>query len=475
MGDAMKNSQTTQEPAPSVLEPASSSPRKGASTPMADDRVPAGEVHSTLNQHILADGMSLVLDLDRSTPLRLVDGITGREYFDFFSFFASAPLGTNHPAMLTKEAQKRIAKGATNNPSNSDLYTREMADFVKTYSRVAIPPELPHLFLVAGGALAVENALKTAFDWKVKKNIAAGRGEIGTKILHFDKAFHGRSGYTLSLTNTSDPRKTAYFPKFDWPRVPHPGVTFPLEGANLAAAQAAENTSIAAIRKAFAENPHDIAAIIIEPIQGEGGDNHFRPEFLQKLKEIAVEEETLLIADEVQTGLGLTGTTWAYQQLGFLPDILCFGKKMQVCGILAGERIGEVENNVFKESSRINSTWGSNLADMVRATLYLEIIERDNLVENARIQGELLLQRLQELQASAPDFISNARGKGLMCAVTCPSGDARDSLLTRLQENGVLMLPCGDQSVRFRPALCVTKEDIEEGMKIVTKTVNEIR
>jgi L-lysine 6-transaminase len=140
-----------------------------------------------------------------------------------------------------------------------------------------------------------------------------------------------------------------------------------------------ENKSIREIKQAFINNPDDIAAIIIEPIQGEGGDNHFRPEFLQRLRDIANEEDALLIFDEVQTGVGLTGTMWAHEQLGVKPDILAFGKKMQVCGILATNRVDEVPDNVFRVSSRINSTWGGSLTDMVRATRYLEIIQEDNI------------------------------------------------------------------------------------------------
>jgi len=308
---------------------------------MTTKAITANQARATIGRHMLADGLDLVLDLDRSTPSRLVDAATGRSYLDLFSHFASAPLGTNHPALATAEAQARLARGATNNPSNSDVYTVEMASFVDTFARVGIPAELPHLFVVAGGALAVENALKTAFDWKVRKNLAAGRGERGHAVIHFERAFHGRSGYTLSLTNT-DPLKTKYFPKFDWPRIPVPPLTFPAEGDALERTIAAERASVAAIERVFADSPHDVAAIIIEPIQGEGGDNHFRPQFLAELRRLADEHEAMLIFDEVQTGVGLTGRFWAYSHFDVVPDILCFGKKMQVCGILCGRRVEEV-------------------------------------------------------------------------------------------------------------------------------------
>ncbi|HPF32150.1 MAG TPA: aminotransferase class III-fold pyridoxal phosphate-dependent enzyme, partial [Candidatus Sabulitectum sp.] len=225
-------------------------------------------------------------------------------------------MGFNHPAMTTEEWKKHIAEVAINKPSNSDFYTEEMAVFVDTFANTVIPDSHPYLFFVSGGALAVENALKTAFDWKVRKNIEAGRGEnLGTKVIHYRMAFHGRSGYTLSLTNTADPRKYMYFPLFDWPRVDPPAITFPLE-ENLDKVIEAEKKSLAQIDEAIKTHGHDIACLIIEPIQGEGGDNHFRPEYLKALRERADRHEFLLVFDEVQTGMGMSGEWWAWQSLG---------------------------------------------------------------------------------------------------------------------------------------------------------------
>src|SRR6266702_4124650 len=155
--------------------------------------------------------------------------------------------------------------------------------------------------------------------------------------------------------------EVARFPKFDWPRIPAPAIN------GTADVEAAELESLAAARVAFEAHPNDIACFIAEPIQGEGGDNHFRPQFLQSMQALCRELDALFVLDEVQTGVGLTGTAWAYQQLGVQPDVVAFGKKTQVCGVMAGGRVDEVPQNVFAVSSRINSTWGGNLTDMVRA------------------------------------------------------------------------------------------------------------
>lgn len=181
------------------------------------------DVREVLARSILADGLDLVLDIGRSHGSYLVDARTGREYLDMFTFFASSALGMNHPGLAGDEAfRAELAAAAVNKPSNSDVYSVPMARFVDTFARVLGDPRLPHLFFVDGGALAVENALKVAFDWKSRRNEAEGRDPaLGTKVLHLTGAFHGRSGYTMSLTNT-DPNKVARFPKFDWPRIDAP-------------------------------------------------------------------------------------------------------------------------------------------------------------------------------------------------------------------------------------------------------------
>ncbi len=425
------------------------------------------DVHDILGRHMLVDGYPIVLDTRQSTPFVLRDAASGMEYLDFFTYFASSPFGNNHPKMLDDEFIGKLGRIAVNKVSNSDIYTVEMAELVEAMSRVVIPDYLPHLFFVSGGALAVENALKVAFDWKVRKNLEAGREELGSKIIHFRHAFHGRTGYTLSLTNTADPRKYQYFPLFDWPRIDPPMLRFPVDEEE---ALRNDTAALAAVEQAFTDNEHDIAGVLIEPIQAEGGDHHFTDRFLQGLKEICDRNEAIFILDEVQTGMGITGVMWAHQAQNVQPDIIAFGKKTQVCGILAGPKIDEVERNCFVESSRINSTWGGNLVDMVRFTRILEIIEEDDLVENARVVGDYLLARLGELEGEFGQ-VSNVRGRGLLCAFNLPDGDTRDACVNRCMEAGMLILGCGDVSVRFRPPLQTTTDHIDQGIEILRKAL----
>lgn len=435
-----------------------------------------------IDKRMLADGMSQIIDLDKSHGSWLVDGRDNREYLDLFSMFASLSVGYNHPYVVKNK--DRLMSSAINKPTNSDVYSVEMAEFVSTMGRVAQPEYLPYAFYIEGGGLAVENALKAAFDWKVRKNLSKGIKNKGAQIIHFKECFHGRTGYTMSLTDSPDPRKTLYFPKFDWPRIENPKIEFPLNSINLQDVIDREKLAINQIKKAIHDNPDDIAGLIIEPIQGEGGDNHFRCEFFKELRSLANQEEFLLIYDEVQTGVGISGHMWAHQAFtpnncqcncensSTAPDIMAFGKKTQVCGIFGGKRLDEVDDHVFSESSRINSTWGGSLVDMVRFTLYLEIIENENLVENAKKMGGHLSLRLSELQNNHPDHVSNVRNRGLFGAFDLNNGDKRDKLAYTILDEGAMMLGCGKKSIRFRPHLNINAQEIDQGFEMINRALN---
>lgn len=439
-----------------------------ANTTTAHD-VRAQDVRAILAQHLLVDGFPFVLDLDQSHGTTLVDQLTGDRYLDMFTFFASNALGMNHPGLTQDEAfRTELLTAAMNKPSNSDVYTIEMARFVDTFARVMGDPALPHYFFIEGGSLAVENALKVAFDWKSRWNEEHGISpDLGMQALHLEGAFHGRSGYTMSLTNT-DPNKIARFPKFAWPRVSSPYISPDHDVVEQ------ERRTVADARAAFEANPHDIACFIMETIQGEGGDHHFRPQFFSAMRDLCDEFDALFVLDEVQTGGGMTGTPWAYQQHGADPDVVAFGKKFQVCGVTAGRRVDEVPDNVFNVPSRINSTWGGNLTDMVRSRRIMEVIESDNLMANAVERGADVMDALRDL-ASSHEIVSNPRGLGLMCAISLPSPRVRNEVLRHLmEEEHVIMLGCGARSLRVRPPLTVSSDDVASAMSALDRALSTV-
>jgi L-lysine 6-transaminase len=451
---------------PSMLTEAARSSRPRLSKSKNKKSVPPSRVLNALGEHILLDGFKIVLDLEKSSGSYLVDAANGHRLIDLYGFFGSLTIGFNHPYFDQPAVQRDLVRAAKAKVANSDVYSEAYAEFVETFARVAGLRPLNKYLFIEGGALAVENALKAAMDWKVRKNMAAGHGERGTHILHFRHAFHGRSGYTMSLTNT-DPRKTDLFAKFDWPRVSCPHIDFSLpESQREKDVIAREKKAEKEIREAIAKRKIDICAIIIEPIQGEGGDNHFRGEWLRKLREICDENEILLIFDEVQCGFGVTGKAWCCQHFDVLPDLIAFGKKAQTCGVMAGPRLDEVKDNAFRLPSRLNSTWGGNLTDMVRSTHNMRIIEQEFLIENAGKVGAYFLDQLRDLQRYE-SMITAVRGRGLLLAFDLPNGETRERFWKGLFDLGVLTLRSGERSIRFRPALDITAEVVDEAIGVI--------
>jgi len=443
----------------------------------------ANEVFPAIEKYMLRDGYDIVIDMEKSQGSHVIDARTGDDWLDFYTFFASAPFGMNHPKLANEAFKEKIFRAAINKVANSDIYTLEMGEFVKTFGEVARPAGFEHLFFVDYGTLAVENAFKVAMDWKVNKLLERGKvtpgeavaGTKGTKIIHFNEAFHGRGGYTLSVTNTTDPNKYQRFAKFtDWPRILNPKITFPLE-KHVGITEWLEDQAAKQILKVLADDPDGHCAIVIETIQGEGGDNHFRTEFLARLKEICDTHEMMLIFDEVQCGMGITGKMWAWEHHApVVPDIFSFGKKSQVCGIAVGPKVDEVQDNCFRVSSRINSTWGGTVVDMVRATEYLKIYREENVLDYvSNTAGPALLKGLEGLRAEFPEYISNVRGKGLMCAFDVKTPELRGKFLDACARNKMLVLPCGTHTVRFRPALNVPLEDLAKGVEIARAAAKE--
>jgi len=443
-------------------------------------------VLDTIEQHVLLDGFKVVVDLDKSRGSYLHNAVDGRRLIDLYGFFGSMPVGFNHPHFDGLEVRRDLLRAAKVKVANSDVYSEGYAEFVATFGRVMGLAPLERYLFIEGGALAVENCLKAAMDWKVRKNMAAGRGparnathsvaggERGTQILHFRHAFHGRSGYTMSLTNT-DPRKTDLFAKFDWPRVSCPHIDFSLpESKRDADVIEREHQAEREINDFIEQRNIDICAIIIEPIQGEGGDNHFRGEWLQTLRRICDQHDILLIFDEVQCGMGVTGRNWCCEHFDVLPDLISFLKKAQVCGVMAGPRLDEVQDNAFRLPSRLNSTWGGNFTDMVRSTHYLRIIEQEHLVENAAKVGAYFLDQLRDLQREEP-LISGARGRGLFLAFDLPDAKTREEFWHGFFGLGVLTLRSGENSIRFRPALDIKAEVIDEAVELMRKYCRQRR
>ena len=427
-----------------------------------------------LKRKILVDGFHLVIDLKKSKGAHVYNELDKKTYLDFYSFFGSMAVGFNHPGLKNKAYQKVLNEVSQTKVALSDVYSPHYARFVDVFDNKALRRQFPHLFFVEGGSCAVENALKVAFDWKTHLNFKKGVSVEASQVIHFQQCFHGRTGYTMSMTDSFDWRKTKYFPKFPWPRVLNPKINVYEEEPHPPTVEERESVAAKQIEAFLKQFQYETAAIIIEPIQSEGGDNHFRPEFLKKLREIADQNDLLLIFDEVQTGLGLSGKWWCWENFGVKPDIMAFGKKVQVGGIAVTDCIDKAKvENCFNVSSRINSTFGGNLTDMVRATRFIEIIGEYDLLKNIRARGEQFLEAFQSLSHKYP--LTNLRGVGGILAFDVPTEEARKNVLKATTEKEfLLLLPSGKRSVRFRPSLSITKEEVNEGLHRLEKALKRV-
>lgn len=426
-----------------------------------------------LRTHVTGDFGDILVDVRASDGCWLVDERDGSRYLDMSMFYASAPLGHNHPGLHgDPELDEALLAAARMKPANPDFGTREQIRFVTAFMKTLASDDMPYVFFIDGGALAVENALKVAFDWKTQHNAARGIAVRGSRALHLEHAFHGRTGYTMSLTNT-DPAKTRDFPVFDWPRIPSPAVN-DMSRWDEPDLLEEERRSLAAAGAAFRRYPHDIACFVFEPVQGEGGDRHLRPRFLTAMAELCRVHDALFVADEVQSGFGITGDRWACDTLGLRPDLIAFGKKTQVCGVLGGRRVLEVENNAFRAPSRLSSTWGGNLTDMVRFTRILEVVEREELFTAARAMGAYLLRGLRGLASDIPELVGDPRGRGLMCAITLPDQEVRDRVVARAHaKHGVMFLGSGERELRWRPPLSVSEAELGTALDALRDVLKE--
>jgi 4-aminobutyrate aminotransferase/(S)-3-amino-2-methylpropionate transaminase len=281
------------------------------------------------------------------------------------------------------------------------------------------------------------------------------------KVISFEGGFHGRSLGALSATR-SKPIHKLDIPAFDWPVVPFPASQFPL-AAHAEQNRAAEARSLEAVKAALDAHPDEVAAVIVEPIQGEGGDRHASPAFFQALRRLTAERGVALIIDEVQTGGGGTGAIWAHEawNLPEPPDMVTFSKKMQLGGFYCREELAPAE------PLRIFNTWLGDPLRGAQLEVILEVVERDRLLENTRATGERLLAGLEDLCRRYPGVLSGARGLGTFAAVDFPDGARRDAALAALRNRGLEVGGSGDRALRFRPALVFGPRHAAEALELL--------
>jgi len=412
-----------------------------------------------LGTYVVSEPYPFVLDLEKCHGMWLVT-VDGQELFDWAGYYGSKLIGHNHPGLYEPGYVKRLTTAANNKVANPDFLTKECLDFYRmVYENAPLCMRGPDLetYVINSGAEAVENMMKYMISRFNTRAMKEGRMVQNRRFLYFDKAFHGRTIFALGVTQTIDPVATKDFHGLS--ATGNIKLPFPSIGSAMSEREQirATDEALKMVEMALTQSKNEVVGIITEPIQGAGGQRCARPEFFRGLSELAHEHGTYVAYDEVQTGFGATGKMFAIDHfnLPYAPIAVASGKKFGSGILYMAEPL--------EEMGILDSTWGGTLADMVRVVREMEIVQEENLIEQAAIKGAYLAAGLLKLAEKYPTLIRNVRGMGLYQGFALPSPEAKAEFIrTARNEFGLLLLGAGTRSVRTRPNLSVTHSDIDQ-------------
>ncbi|KAF9312551.1 hypothetical protein BG003_006168 [Podila horticola] len=425
---------------------------------------------------------TMMTDLNKSIGNYVVD-LDGNTYLDLFCQIASLPLGYNSKALIDAASSPEMIQMLVNRPA---LGVQPHSTWAKTLeeSFMSVAPKgLNQVFTAMCGSCSNETAYKAAFMYHQRKkrgltaeisaedlsscmkNALPGSPDLA--IMSFDGGFHGRLFGSLSTTHTKALHKVDIPAFTNWVSSPFPNLKYPLDEHK--AENAKEETrclKVAEDKMKNAKTP--IAALIVEPIQSEGGDNHASPAFFQGLRDLTKKHDILMIVDEVQTGVGATGQFWAHDAWGLTspPDIVTFSKKFQAAGWFHRPEIRA------DAPYRNFNTWMGDPIRALQAKTILQEIKSKDLVKNAAETGAYLKQELQQLESKYPKVMSAVRGRGTFLAFDLPDPQQRDLFVSKLRSLGVNTGGCGPKSIRLRPMLVFQKKHADIFLEAVEKVAS---
>ncbi len=373
-----------------------------------------------------------------------VQDIDGNTFLDFVSQIAAQPLGYNHPKMCA--VSQKYAGKAPLKLAGHDFYPVEHGDMIEAIANTA-PALLDSVFLINSGAEAVENAIKICYRHK----------PMAKTGISFYGAFHGRTLGALSLTCSKAKHKKHY------PEIPVRRLPYPTQENYEEVLASFENILH------YECDPSTVAYVIMELVQGEGGYRIAPRKFVHALRVLTKKEGIPLIVDEIQSGVGRTGTFWAFEQYGITPDLFTAAKALQVGATVTSKELFP------KEGGAISSTWGGgNIMDMAMGVAIVTAIREEHLLDHVKKMGTYLLRRVTELSEKYP-LITHPRGLGLMVGFDLPTAELAEKLMQKSYQQGLLTLTCGKNSMRLIPPLIVTTEEIDEGMDVLERSVRNLQ
>jgi L-lysine 6-transaminase len=424
-----------------------------------------------MRRYVLYDPWPFVVDVGAGDGMFL-QTVDGQRILDWAGYYGSKLIGHNHPRLQDPAYRAALADAANNKVANPDFLTPQCLDYYRLLYRLA--PETMHgdtleVYAVNSGAEAVENMLKYLLSLHNRKRERQGRPHGARRFLYFDQAFHGRTVYALSVTQTLDPIATQDF--HGLVASGHIKLPFPAIDTDASPAENESRTrrSLEQIEGILAQMAEEIVGIIVEPIQGAGGQRVALPSFFQRLSELAHRYDVYLGFDEVQTSAGPTGRLFAidHYDLPHPPQAVAVGKKFAVGALFMKETLPDV--------GVLDSTWGGALADMVRFVQEWRVVEDEGLIARAETNGHLLADGLRRLAAQFPEKMGNVRGMGLYQGFTLRRpGDKARLIDIALQQRDLLLLGAGGDSIRTRPNLSVTADDIAQFLDILGDAVSAL-
>ena len=369
-----------------------------------------------------------------------MEDVDGNRYLDFTSNVCSCNIGYNHPEII-RVVENFMGVGA-HKIAGQDFYNEEAVELAEKILKI-LPRNMKKILFVNSGAEAVENAIKFAFR---KKGPLPG--------VTCTKAFHGRTLGALSLTDSKAVQKKNY------PEINHELIKFCIDD-NDAEINGLEDL----IKREWIP-----AFVIVECIQGEGGYNIASKKFIQNLRKVSKKYKFPLITDEVQSGLGRTGKWWGFEHFKIKPDIVTMAKSLQVGAVATSDEYDP------KEVGSVSSTWGGgHRIDLAIGLKTIEVIEKDKLMKNAEKTGNYAKKRLKEIQRKYPQKIVDIRGLGLMLAFELSKEKYKHIIEKEAFKKGLLLLGCGEKSIRIVPPLIINRDEIDEGMETIEQVIKSLK